>query len=114
MAKPSKTTLDIPPAPKGLSREAKRWWGTILEAHDLQDGALLILESALECWDRMRQAQAVIEAKGMSYDDRFGQSKVRPEVLIERDMKAAMVRHLAALKLDLEPIQDGPGRPAGR
>jgi hypothetical protein len=49
----------------------------------------------------------------MTVADRFGQPKVHPAVLIERDARGQMLAALRDLHLDLEPLRDRPGRPAG-
>jgi len=102
-----------PKAPAGLSKEAKGWWQKFVDGWDFDEAALLLLESALESFDRMRQAQAIIKRDGPTQTDRFGQAKVHPAVLIERDSKALLLKQLKALNLDLEPILDRPGRPPG-
>jgi P27 family predicted phage terminase small subunit len=104
----------LPPAPKQLSREAKSWWRTFVEGWDMDDSALLILEGALESFDRMRQAQELIASEGVTCKDRFGQVKQHPATCVERDAKATMLRHLKALNLDLEPIHNGVGRPPAK
>jgi P27 family predicted phage terminase small subunit len=102
----------LPGPPRHLSREAKRWWGRVVQVWVLDDAALLILESALEAFDRMREAQELLKAEGLVVKDRFGQQKAHPAAAVERDAKATMLRHLKALALDLEPLGDRPGRPA--
>ena len=104
-------TIKLPDPPKHLSAEAKRWWSRILAAWPLEDASLLILESALECLDRMRQAQATIRAEGSTVKDRWGVPRAHPAVGIEAEAKASMLKHFKALAIDLEPLRDGPGRP---
>lgn len=99
------------PAPEHLSAEAQRWWAKITGEWELEEPALLILESALEAFDRMRQAQAILQEEGIVVTDRFGQPKQHPATLVERDAKATLLRCLKSLNLDIEPLQDGPGRP---
>lgn len=103
----------IPPTPKGLSKEAAAWWREFNEMYELEGPALLLLENALTAFDRMREAQAVLRKEGITIIDRFKQVRQHPCTLIERDAKATMLRQIQALGLDLEPVQDGPGRPAG-
>ena len=43
-----------------LSPEARSWWHKITNAWELDVAALLLLESALESFDRMRQAQKIL------------------------------------------------------
>lgn len=101
----------VAPAPGHLSEEAQRWWEKITGEWELEEPALLILESALEAFDRMRQAQAILDAEGIVVTDRFGQPKQHPATMVERDAKATLLRCLKSLNLDIEPLQDGPGRP---
>ncbi len=104
-----------PKPPKHLSREAKAWWRKLNEDYALNDqAARLLLQTSLEAFDRMRQAQKILEAEGPTFLDRFDQLKAHPLCTIERDSRAAMMAALKALNLDLEPLNDGPGRPPGR
>lgn len=99
--------------PSHLSKESAAWWDKILRAWDLDDSALLILALACESFDRMRGAQALVTEHGILVDDRFGQKRMNPAVLVERDNRAAMLQALKALCLDLEPLQS-VGRPPRR
>ena len=73
----------------------------------------LLLTTALEAWDRMKEAQAELKADGLTVKDRFGQEKSHPATVVERDARSAMVQCLRQLHLDIEPLRDAPGRPAG-
>jgi len=101
-------------APKHLSKEGKRLWVKLLNEYDIEDEAgLLILQTAMEAGDRMREAAEIIKAEGMQVVDRFGQKKAHPLTTVERDSRVAMLAALKALNLDLEPLQERPGRPTG-
>ena len=100
--------------PKHLSRAAKIWWRKIQDEYALEDQAgQLLLQTALEAFDRMKQAAAKIEVDGPQVHDRFGQLKAHPLLTVERDSRAQMLSALKQLNLDVEPLRDGPGRPAG-
>jgi P27 family predicted phage terminase small subunit len=104
-----------PKPPKSLSAEARRRWTSIRNEYDIVDpGGLLILDSGLEAFDRMRQAQRRLKREGLTTKDRFGQVKAHPATVIERDSRAAMLAALKQLNLDLEPLEQRPGRPGGR
>lgn len=91
-----------------MSEEARGWWDRIQAESDITDPpGLLLLQSALEALDRMRQAQAAIAADGLVVRDRFGQPKAHPATVTERDSRAAMLAALKALNLDLEPPPSG-------
>jgi P27 family predicted phage terminase small subunit len=102
--------MNLPRAPKQLSKEAFAWWDRIVGDFDLDAAGLMILEAALDAFDRMRAAQADIKKRGISVEDRWGQLKQNPSVATERDSRAAMVKCLRELGLNLEPIGD-IGRP---
>ena len=100
--------------PKGLSREAKGWWRKLVAEYAIEDEAgFLMLQTSLEAFDRMRQAQAVLKEDGLVVTDRWGQRKAHPLVTVERDSRAQMMAALKALNLDVEPLRSGPGRPSG-
>ncbi len=101
--------------PKHLSKEAKSVWEKLMKEYDIADEAgLLILQTGLEAFGRMRDAQAVIDKEGLVVRDRWQQPKAHPLTTVERDSRAAMLAALKALNLDLEVLNEKPGRPAGR
>lgn len=104
-------TFPVPRPPKTLSAEAKTWWRKLVDAYGIRDeGGLLLLATALEAFDRMRGAQRQIETDGLTVKDRFGQPKPHPATVVERDSRSGMLAALRALHLDLEPLNERPGR----
>jgi len=102
-------------APKHLTKEARQWWEKITNEYDITDQAgRLLLQTAMEAHDRLKQAQAAIKRDGATVKDRFDQDKPHPLLTTERDARSQMMAALKALNLDLEPLQNGPGRPPGR
>ena len=102
-------------APTHLSTEAKRWWRKLVDEFDITDeGGFLVLQTALEAFDRMRAASVAIATDGLTVVDRFGQAKPHPLLSIERDARGQLLAGLKALNLDLEPLRPAPGRPPGR
>jgi len=102
-----------PSAPK-LSTEARQWWKRLTTEFSIEDDAgRLILQTALESFDRMRACQAAIERNGATFTDRFSQPRPHPLLSTERDARAAMLSALKQLNLDLAPLNDRPGRPGG-
>jgi P27 family predicted phage terminase small subunit len=104
----------LKPAPKGLSTEASSWWKRLMTEYEISDEAgLLLLQTGLEAFDRMRHCQDTIRRDGPMVLDRFGQRKSHPLLPAERDARSQMLAALKALHLDVEPLHPGPGRPAG-
>jgi P27 family predicted phage terminase small subunit len=110
---PAMTTAKSPP--KGLTAQSKTLWKRLASDYGIDDDAgLLLLQTAMEARDRMKAAQEAIARDGMTVLDRFGQRKAHPLLPAERDARAQMLAALRALNLDVEPLHDRPGRPAGK
>lgn len=100
--------------PKGLSKQAGVWWKKILNEYEIDDEAgFIILQTALEAFDRMKEAQRIITKQGLTITDRFGQIRAHPLCTVERDARSQFLLSIKALNLDLEPIGE-IGRPSGR
>lgn len=101
--------------PKHLSKESKKIFRSIVSDYGIYDEAgLKILQAALEAFDRAQAARVAIDEQGMTIKDKFGQIKPHPLLANERDSRAAFLAALKALNLDIETLNDGPGRPPGR
>jgi phage terminase small subunit len=87
--------------PDHLQPSTREWWAGI--APGLEPHQLRILTAAGEAWDRKEQARQAVAELGMSYTDGKGMVRARPECAIERDSRAAFMRGLQQLKLDIEP-----------
>jgi hypothetical protein len=72
------------------------------------------LQVACESWDRAEQARAIVDSQGLTFTDKAGQPKMRPEILIERDNRAAFLRAVRELDLDAEPPGESRRPPAIR
>jgi phage terminase small subunit len=60
-----------------------------------------LLTKACEAWDRSERAREALAKYGMTYEDRFGAPRSRPEVAIERDSRLAFARLVRELGLDV-------------
>ena len=108
--------MDIQTQPQppidGLSDAALERWREINRDWFLELPQQMILAAALQSFDRMIQAKAIVDKEGLVVADRFGQPRPHPPALLERDARAAMERALKSLNLDTEPI-GVIGRPGG-
>lgn len=77
------------------------------------DAGLLLLQTAIEAFERMRGCQSAIKRDGEMIKDRFEQLKPHPLLPTERDARSQMLAALKALNLDVEPLRDKAGRPPG-
>ena len=102
----SNNGLLIPP--RHLSEAMRTWVSSIADRYEIESQHFKILVLAAEAWDRCESARAVLTKQGVSYIDRFGAPRSRPEVAVERDSRIAFVRCLAALALENETPDERP------
>ncbi len=87
-------------APKHLSAEAKRLWAKLQADFMLDDEAgKLILQSALEAFDRVQEARSILAKEGSVVKDRWGQAKQHPASLVEASARAQMHSAMRLLRL---------------
>ena len=98
--------------PEHLSKQTQEFWVWALYEYQLNRDELHLLLMACEAMDRCIQARKRLAKQGLTYDDRFGQPKSRPEVAIERDSRLAFARLVKQLglrqKLSREMTIDNP------
>ena len=86
------------PAPDHLSDEAKARWADLAELFDLDNAeARLLLQTACEALDRLRDHQRELAADGTVVTDRFDQKKPHPSLVGERDARSSLLMTLRAL-----------------
>jgi phage terminase small subunit len=101
-------------APKHLRPATKRWFESVLEDYELQEHHVRLLTLASEAWDRAEEAREVLGRDGLTYIDRFGAPRSRPEIAIERDSRIAFARLLRELDLDTNSPAEPPRLPGLR
>ena len=84
---------DRPRPPAHLTRQAKRWWRSVLDAYDLEPHHLAILTAAAEALDRKEEARRVIVDDGIVVRLADGSSIPHPAVQVE-DLAAMRFAHL--------------------
>jgi len=94
--------------PGHLRAATRRWFASVVADYDLDPHHVRLLTLAAEAWDRGQQAREVIDRDGMTFSDRFGQPKARPEIAIERDSRIGFARLIRELGLDVEPPPEAP------
>jgi phage terminase small subunit len=84
----------------------------VIEEYELVAHHILLVTAAGEAWDRREQAREAIKEHGITYTDRFGDPRPRPEISIERDSRLAFARLIRELDLDTDPPVQERSRPA--
>ena len=88
--------------PSHLSQSARKWWADVTANYVLEPHHRHLLTAAAELLDRASQARAILDKNGLTFIDRLGVPRTRPEVAIERNAKICFARLLRELDLDAE------------
>src|SRR5262245_16408183 len=103
-----------PRPPAGLSKAAKEFWTDVRDEYQISDaGGLRVLEIAARAFARLDEARRLLDREGLVIRDRWNQPKPHPAAQVERDARSGLLRALASLHLDVEPVQNRLGRPGG-
>jgi P27 family predicted phage terminase small subunit len=108
--KPQRQPNGLARAPKHLSRDAKLLWRKIVGGWELDDAALVVLQTACEAYSRMQQARALVDREGLVVASPQG-VKAHPALQTERDSRLQFLRAIRQLGLDIEPTHHIMGRP---
>lgn len=103
-----------PKAPAHLASGTAAWWLSVVTTWELDEHHVRLLTLACEAFERAVQARQILDRKGLTFRDRFGQPKPRPELAVERDSRIAFARLLRELDLDVDPPPDEGRTPALR
>ena len=96
--------------PRDLSPEGKKLWYRIFASSDMDEPAVILLDSLCRSWDRVQQARAIIARDGPVLIEKTaaGNEKTRmhPACQIERDAAATMMRAWRLLGFDQQPPEE--------
>jgi phage terminase small subunit len=97
-------------APQHLTAPSKAIYRRVMEDFQLakEPHAVRILVLALEASDRAEQARTAIAREGLLVNDRFGQARPHPAIMIERDARLAVARLFRELSLDAGEYASAP------
>jgi len=89
-----------PKAPTNLRPATRKWWRSVLVDYALEEHHIRLLTLAAEAWDQSQAAREVLDRDGLTFLDRFGQPKERPECGILQNARIAFARLIRELALD--------------
>lgn len=93
-------------APTHLRKTTQDWWEGVNTEYALEPHHLKLLTLAAESWDRATQAREAIGELGLTYTDRFGSPRKRPEVSIAEAATIAFARLCRELDLSEDSAPD--------
>jgi len=101
---------DIPKPPSGTRASGRRLWASIVTVFELEEHELALLREAVRTVDTLDRLDAVVRADGGMIDTPSG-VKVHPGLVEARQLRIALARLLAALRLpDGEVGAESQGR----
>lgn len=106
-------TTSKPKPPKHLRVATQRWFESVLEDYELESHHVRLLQLAGEAWDRCQQAREAIKKHGLTFENKYGETKIRPEAVIEKDSRIAFARLVRELNLSEEPPDSPRPKPLG-
>ena len=93
--------------PPGLSPETRRLWREMMATYRLENpAAKLLLRTACEAVDRLRQAQKAIKNDGVSVKNRYGMPVAHPALRTEAQARQAVLQSLKQLRVDPGEFED--------
>lgn len=90
-------------APKHLRAATRKWFERVLNDYQLEPHHVRLLQLAGEAWDRCQEAREALKKHGMTFENKYGETKIRPEAIIEKDSRIAFARLVRELNLSEEP-----------
>ncbi|MCX2712048.1 terminase [Mycolicibacterium sp. J2] len=92
------TSKMVPPVPEGTGDSGSRLWRDILGKYELEEHELALLREAVRTVDQLDKLHDITEAEGLTVDGPHG-SKAHPALTEARQLRIALARVLAALRL---------------
>jgi P27 family predicted phage terminase small subunit len=84
-----------------LSNKAKKLLNEIIKEYGVEDKpALIILQTAFEAYDRLKQAQEVLQKEGLSFQNRLGNPIMHPLLKVEQSARSQMLQALKMLDFE--------------
>jgi hypothetical protein len=103
--------MTLPKAPEGAGEHGSALWAEVVESWELDEHELALLREAVRTVDMLDRLHALVEAEGPVVDGGKAGRKVHPALVEARQLKIALARLLAALRLpDGEDGDEGQGR----
>jgi|SRR4051794_28812248 P27 family predicted phage terminase small subunit len=92
--------MTVSKPPNHLSSTAKALYSEVIAAYSLETPDLKLLQLACEALDSAEQARKAIAEHGLTFIDKHGAVRARPEVAIERAARVSYARLLRDLNID--------------
>jgi hypothetical protein len=85
-----------------LKEGSKRWFRAIVDDYEPSHAEIRLLETACRAHDRAEQCRRLVDKQGVTVKDRFGQVKIHPALVEERQQRDLCRRAISNLSFDAE------------
>ena len=100
---------------KHIRKESRRIVRQLAAAYEIDDeGGRLLLFNYADADSQERDCFDIVNREGLQCLDRFSMLKPHSLLQVIKDCRNLKLAILKSLNLDLEPLHDRPGRPAGK
>jgi hypothetical protein len=109
--------VKVPPAPNGTRAAGRRLWRDVLAAYELEEHEAALLKEMVRTVDQLDALHAIVERDGLLVAGPGLAPKVHPAAVEARQLRIALARLAAALRLpagDEDDHQQGARRPQRR
>lgn len=98
------------PAPKGLKKDGRKLWRSVVSAYDLRPDELILLGNACKTVDIIAALEVAMADEPLVTKGSMGQAREHPLLSEARQQRAQLNRTLAQLKLPdlVDPSMQGP------
>jgi P27 family predicted phage terminase small subunit len=92
-----------PNPPRGLTKEGRDLWRMVCGGWCMDPAGLVVLRQVCECLGRLREAQGILEAEGLTvFNEKTGMTLAHPMLKVEKDTREIFVKFWRLLALDIE------------
>lgn len=105
------------PPPAGTEASGARLWTSVLDEYELEEHEMALLREAVRAVDQLDELAAIVRSEGIVVVNPGGGQRVHPAQVEARQLRIALARLLASLRLPAGEdgdVQAGARRPQRR
>lgn len=107
------TTQKAPPPPKGTGPSGRVLWTDVLGKYELEEHEQALLREAVRSVDQLDELHAIVKRDGTIINGPSG-PRMHPAAVEARQLRIALARVIAALRLPADDDTNGLQRPQRR
>lgn len=101
---------DLPQPPKGTGPSGRRLWADVLGKYELEEHELALLREMARTVDLLDDLAGIVASEGLMTAGQGGTTRVHPAVVEARQLRIALARLSASLRLPAGEEEEQPGK----